>query len=236
MRVPPPTRGWTRRRAVYRGGGAGSPAHAGMDPLQDLGDLPALWFPRPRGDGPSASKRGHPSIRVPPPTRGWTRRSVPRVRAASGSPAHAGMDPRSSTTGVRSAGFPRPRGDGPTIAPTSPAAAWVPPPTRGWTRIQAECDRLANGSPAHAGMDPAGGHHGQDPIRTSHAADRHLGSMGDRDAPTRMRFPRPRGDGPSPTTPRSAWTMVPPPARGWNPEPCRLRRLPLGGAHARKLG
>ena len=50
---------------------------------------------------------------VPPPTRGWSRRSRNRKRRQCGSPAHAGMVPATAARWRFRFRFPRPRGDGP---------------------------------------------------------------------------------------------------------------------------
>ena len=71
--------------------------------------------------------------------------------------------------------FPRPRGDGPGITVSDIVVQKVPPPTRGWTRLRIDISEVAEGSPAHAGMDPLS----PAPIAATGW------------------FPRPRGDGPS---------------------------------------
>ena len=97
-RVSPPTRGWTVARR---------PFVARSDQR----------FPRPRGDGPQRKRLVAPIRRVSPPTRGWTWSQVHGPRsprpASEGFPAHAGMDLCDPLRPTASAGFPRPRGDGP---------------------------------------------------------------------------------------------------------------------------
>jgi CRISPR-associated endonuclease/helicase Cas3 len=48
-------------------------------------------FPRPRGDGPWMRSIPRTVLRVPPPTRGWSRASPCKPPPVQGSPAHAGM-------------------------------------------------------------------------------------------------------------------------------------------------
>ncbi len=131
-RVPPPTRGWPLRHDPLTGDGPGSPAHAGMAPFlaRLLGVF--LGFPRPRGDGPGREEAS-PSL-------------IP------GSPAHAGMAPALSGRSSRNSGFPRPRGDGPAVRCLGEPIDAVPPPTRGWPRLDHGPRRVLLGSPAHAGM------------------------------------------------------------------------------------
>ena len=69
----------------------------------------------------------------------------------------------------------------------------APPPTRGWTHVDARRTRFPKGSPAHAGMDPC------PPAWTA----------------GRSRLPRPRGDGPGSATVAQTVPMAPPPTRGW---------------------
>src|SRR4051812_13449834 len=106
--APPPTRGWTLVALDLKDLERGSPA-------------------------PAKGWQGLRSLRAPPPTRGWTRCRARPVVAALGSPAHAGMDPPSSTAPPSRSRLPRPRGDGPDAIGHLPQALVAPPPTRGWT-------------------------------------------------------------------------------------------------------
>ena len=140
----------------------------------------------------TARKRRSTS-RVPPPTRGWPRDGGTSDAGQDGSPAHAGMAPRSFRARRSRGRFPRPRGDGPRASLKFPWRSGVPPPTRGWPAGDGSRDRGAAGSPAHAGMAPA--------------------SVV---LPTAVRgFPRPRGDGPAQRVARRQRWRVPPPTRGW---------------------
>ena len=191
--VSPPTRGWTPAVDQKGTGAAGFPAHAGMDPSlpEVLQSLPR--FPRPRGDGPlRVGPVGH-QREVSPPTRGWTRTSPSGNVCALGFPAHAGMDPIEAPAPGICSGFPRPRGDGPPGSPGGNETDEVSPPTRGWTSGPRVKPRSSPGFPAHAGMDPRGS------VRCW---------------PWR-RFPRPRGDGPSPDAAIAESGEVSPPTRGW---------------------
>ena len=111
--VSPPTRGWTLLTHAYSSLFRGFPAHAGMDLSRPISLPPGLWFPRPRGDGPSPSLHHLPDWAVSPPTRGWTVRQWLLGLPCHGFPAHAGMDRDRGRRGCRGARFPRPRGDGP---------------------------------------------------------------------------------------------------------------------------
>ena len=131
--VSPPTRGWTQAADLVDHAGHGFPAHAGMDltPYGKAEDI--VGFPRPRGDGPCPSLRMRRSGAVSPPTRGWTAIHRPRPGCGHGFPAHAGMDPVAMDQRRANAGFPRPRGDGPSDGHRLPLRRLVSPPTRGWT-------------------------------------------------------------------------------------------------------
>ncbi len=132
--VPPPTRGWSPRLHVVRRPSCGSPAHAGMVPWLNSIAVIRPWFPRPRGDGPTAPRIASSRLLVPPPTRGWSLTNQVDPAFAAGSPAHAGMVPAWARCS-----FARPP---------------VPPPTRGWSRTSVASVPSALGSPAHAGMVP----------------------------------------------------------------------------------
>ena len=172
--VSPPTRGWTQHTTGRQEDHMGFPAHAGMDLHRDDTDLLDQGFPRPRGDGPNAITTPEAPIAVSPPTRGWTHADQQPVGPAGGFPAHAGMDPVSTESASTRRRFPRPRGDGPYEPTTCAGCTSVSPPTRGWTRDDADVRDVQRGFPAHAGMDPST----PSPI------------------PMFVRFPRPRGDGP----------------------------------------
>ena len=193
--VSPPTRGWTPRCARPRRDRHGFPAHAGMDLEGQLTGVRTVRFPRPRGDGPRVPQRQSAAGEVSPPTRGWTRRPSVRPHVYRGFPAHAGMDHVNVDTRWRCAGFPRPRGDGPSVPDWRAAPTMVSPPTRGWTVLQDDGGHARGGFPAHAGMDPP------PPMRSSSSGW----------------FPRPRGDGPPSAEGTSPPKSVSPPTRGWTP-------------------
>ncbi len=191
--APPHTRGWTLLGALHQRGHRGSPAHAGMDPdtLGDPGSPGRL--PRTRGDGPKLTTTRCRRRWAPPHTRGWT--VVPRRvdEVSAGSPAHAGMDPRRTTTAGRPARLPRTRGDGPGAVAGAEKVDVAPPHTRGWTHPPPRRPRRYKGSPAHAGMDPS--------------------RSGASWAPVGL--PRTRGDGPDRHVPRPRQRGAPPHTRGW---------------------
>ena len=122
-----------------------------------------------------------------------------------GSPARAGMAPRSRGLAGQHAGLPRPRGDGPHRLVIRDTRRLAPPPARGWPRDKALDASGERGSPARAGMAPS--------------ASR-ISTCG-------IRLPRPRGDGPVELTADGFMLEAPPPARGW---PQGLRVL-LGNAN-----
>ncbi len=182
-------------RRIIGGNVTGSPAHAGMVPTTLQSPGVAVWFPRPRGDGPGPQLSVIAGNGVPPPTRGWPHQWHDWRRHVRGSPAHAGMAPAGRQPSRAGRGFPRPRGDGPSPPVVANAPPAVPPPTRGWPFPIHMPQRRDRGSPAHAGMAPT-------------AASQCV-SCG--------RFPRPRGDGPPRRTATTASFKVPPPTRGWPP-------------------
>ena len=175
LEVPPPTRGWSRRLTIRIDSVLGSPAHAGMVPWAGDSRRVRSGFPRPRGDGPYGFRIEKSDAPVPPPTRGWSRVRQVKMVHHIGSPAHAGMVPLGVLKMNNFIGFPRPRGDGPVGLRFKSIPFWVPPPTRGWSRIGANLPVRRAGSPAHAGMVP----------------------VDDCFAAVVNGFPRPRGDGPN---------------------------------------
>ena len=236
IEVSPPTRGWTIAANIGDSLSDGFPAHAGMDPAQGQMVPVRIRFPRPRGDGPEIDRGGFVASGVSPPTRGWTfweacreaseegfpahagmdlsrrtrRRGRPgfprprgdgpcpssrRIPRTMSFPAHAGMDPPGTPGTASRCRFPRPRGDGPEMTEYDTMTSAVSPPTRGWTSLRELRSTLRRGFPAHAGMDRS----------ASWACLAY------------RRFPRPRGDGPSPAKPRRDVPTVSPPTRGWTP-------------------
>ena len=155
-----------------------------------------------------------------PHTRGWTRDGEGLRRSHGGFPAHAGMDPPSSSPRPRRSWNPRTRGDGPGREPPKYSALVDSPHTRGWTRFQAGSFAPRHGFPAHAGMDPPHG----------------LGSV------SGLWIPRTRGDGPLAGGTDEAANEDSPHTRGWTGtsmslefvaggfpahagmDPCRFRR------------
>ena len=105
------------------------------------------------------------------------------------------MDPSQPAASRASAGFPRPRGDGPTPLLRASTGRAVSPPTRGWTPEGCQQGDARPGFPAHAGMD----------------------LRGQAEETAAQRFPRPRGDGPCSFDKRSGNPAVSPPTRGWTP-------------------
>ena len=192
--VPPPARGWSPLGDRAGGRHPGSPARAGMVPSLSPRHSILLRFPRPRGDGPTEAQAGPAAERVPPPARGWSNETFKSRYQRGGSPARAGMVPCARRCWGRTAGFPRPRGDGPCIRRAACAAWKVPPPARGWSRRMVSLPAGGEGSPARAGM-----------VRFS----MRLSSR-------KPWFPRPRGDGPGTNGIRIEIELVPPPARGWS--------------------
>ena len=70
--APPHTRGWTGQPCLSSADGAGSPAHAGMDPALIISLCSISGLPRTRGDGPGTDRNLDAVLRAPPHTRGWT--------------------------------------------------------------------------------------------------------------------------------------------------------------------
>ena len=192
--VPPHPRGWSLSGLGRERRAAGSPAPAGMVPPISLRISALPRFPRTRGDGPSLRMLLVADLPVPPHPRGWSLHPLVGIVLPQGSPAPAGMVPRSGAIGGPPSRFPRTRGDGPPIHSRSRCAASVPPHPRGWSLYPRARRRLPPGSPAPAGMVP---------IRSVAT-------------PPVGRFPRTRGDGPRAGRPGAPRSSVPPHPRGWS--------------------
>ena len=192
-KAPPHSRGWTRGPRETAERHRGSPALAGMDPSPPPAAPAPRRLPRTRGDGPCSHASESRTTPAPPHSRGWTVGVGKIMGTVLGSPALAGMDPRSARSAAESPRLPRTRGDGPGRSCRSGRDIWAPPHSRGWTRAaEISADRI-DGSPALAGMDlaPAGV-----------------------DRPWR-RLPRTRGDGPTRGKQGGVAGAAPPHSRGW---------------------
>ena len=170
----------------------GSPAHAGIDPSWTPTPASRAWLPRTRGDRPACALPGGASPTAPPHTRGSTRAHRERARGEQGSPAHAGIDPRCSSSTSPSSWLPRTRGDRPKRSRVASENIKAPPHTRGSTPAIVTGDLAVYGSPAHAGIDP---------VATTRF-------------PSDPRLPRTRGDRPKEVVRRPAVDAAPPHTRG----------------------
>ncbi len=131
--APPLTRGSTRKAHVGRGIPEGSPAHAGIDLLFRLKPVTGSGLPRSRGDRPSFDAAIYQWATAPPLTRGSTFARRAGGCAGAGSPAHAGIDPRSGVQKRARHRLPRSRGDRPAAGIKRKDLIGAPPLTRGST-------------------------------------------------------------------------------------------------------
>ena len=189
----PPARGWTDDPQGQNPAVEAFPARAGMDRCSPRMAPPSTGVPRPRGDGPEHASAVKLVDERSPPARGWTegRDGMPlRLQAF---PARAGMD-RTPLSGLPNPScVPRPRGDGPSIGRPRGKMAKRSPPARGWTDAPAAEGVAGRAFPARAGMD-----------RARNGRERRC-----------TRVPRPRGDGPYPSSFSRSGCPRSPPARGW---------------------
>ena len=153
MAAPPHTRGSTRPPHSLCLASFGSPAHAGIDLHQESIQDEGGWLPRTRGDRPSRYSRMASRAAAPPHTRGSTPGFGRGRGVVRGSPAHAGIDPRSAARHTDHEGLPRTRGDRPQQHCGAQSPTWAPPHTRGSTARRGLGSRGCSGSPAHAGID-----------------------------------------------------------------------------------
>ncbi len=233
--APPLTRGWSLKHALEGTALAGSPAHAGMVPLDTLEDHAEAGLPRSRGDGPPEIKAKIAAHTAPPLTRGWSPDDRSSNARSDGSPAHAGMVPTPAARAAR--------------------IHAAPPLTRGWSRPDVNARDRCHGSPAHAGMVPGlfywamtssrlprsrgDGPRGVAVLRGalkappltrgwspccaarvsfSAGSPAHAGMVpsGRSLRSTAKRLPRSRGDGPASSQTFPSAAMAPPLTRGWS--------------------
>ncbi len=113
MLAPPHPRGSTRHRPAARCVGQGSPAPAGIDPMQVTHVNPNGRLPRTRGDRPPDGTAVSIYRAAPPHPRGSTPPMNRALGDVLGSPAPAGIDPSRVSSLSRSSGLPHTRGDRP---------------------------------------------------------------------------------------------------------------------------
>ena len=149
-------------------------------------------FPRRRGDAPYQAYRERMAQWFPPQARGCTCGPHHDRLHAGVSPAGAGMHPPPTIRVRARDGFPRRRGDAPSVMSGTPPSSQFPPQARGCTTVHRSRRRRPGVSPAGAGM-----HRGRSPRPSSPS-----------------RFPRRRGDAPTPESANAKPAAFPPQARG----------------------
>ena len=145
-----------------------------------------------RGDRPTGGTGGPGAPKAPPHARGSPHGRHGRARGAEGSPACAGIAPRSSSRTATRAWLPRMRGDRPPETIIRELRRLAPPHARGSPAAVGGRPADGRGSPACAGIAPS-------PPRCSEPSGR---------------LPRMRGDRPRPRSSRARRTAAPPHARG----------------------
>jgi len=191
-RAPPHARGSTLALSATVGGVTGSPARAGIDPRRHQRGEVAIGLPRTRGDRPARGLLNNSKPQAPPHARGSTFERQFSQGTSGGSPARAGIDPKTAAKETTAPRLPRTRGDRPLKASAIGASLMAPPHARGSTLPRDLLGGEDRGSPARAGIDPGG-----------------AGSTGGTSG-----LPRTRGDRPSMTKAELREYMAPPHARG----------------------
>ena len=190
--APPHARGSTVDGGLVGLRDDGSPACAGIDLHGGDAGAPGRRLPRMRGDRPSGSDISGERAAAPPHARGSTLPHLELAAKDTGSPACAGIDPRSCVRHWRTSGLPRMRGDRPLGTYGRRTLKLAPPHARGSTARPARPCRSLRGSPACAGID------------------RSMTSRGSRC----WRLPRMRGDRPCGRSCGTCARTAPPHARG----------------------
>ncbi len=155
-RAPPLPRGSTLRAAAVKAGMVGSPAPAGIDPHTPDAARRCRRLPRSRGDRPADGEVDGVDAMAPPLPRGSTPDRTGGSVLPVGSPAPAGIDPTPVEGETALRRLPRSRGDRPGAADDTAAVQAAPPLPRGSTRRRGALHSVCHGSPAPAGIDPAG--------------------------------------------------------------------------------
>ena len=137
---------------------AASPAHAGIDPTCLFLASHDHSLPRTCGDRPSQCSPARSSIVPPPHMRGSTSGPHRCHRRERASPAHAGIDPPSPSPTPAPIRLPRTCGDRPRRPALRVGHHRPPPHMRGSTHDPHQIRSSPAASPAHAGIDPAGGY------------------------------------------------------------------------------
>ncbi len=150
-------------------------------------------FPHPRGDGPKQLSLNGPTYEISPPAWGWPDVLAHHRPAVRDFPTRVGMARLDRRRERRQTRFPHPRGDGPRPPLTPPPSAGISPPAWGWPGRGKRLARPASDFPTRVGM-----------ARRQHP-------MSDYD----LRFPHPRGDGPTRSSRLYGRQAISPPAWGW---------------------
>ena len=153
-RFSPHTRGCSASGVVFAVAGAVFPAYAGMFRHRRPGGREILGFPRIRGDVPPALSQTLSKPSFSPHTRGCSGRFAWCRGGHDVFPAYAGMFRIASESGSPEQGFPRIRGDVPSWAALSTAAALFSPHTRGCSLALSNNPTMVGVFPAYAGMFP----------------------------------------------------------------------------------
>ncbi len=153
--APPRTRGSAPTSSSTRRSVAGSPAHAGIGRPPSSSARASRWLPRARGDRPFKETTHDRRQGAPPRTRGSAFSCIPGTPACAGSPAHAGIGPRSGRSSTCPCRLPRARGDRPRGLAAVTADEEAPPRTRGSALSWMTRAPELTGSPAHAGIGPS---------------------------------------------------------------------------------
>ncbi len=150
-------------------------------------------FPHPRGDGPARTRLTTVTPAISPPTWGWPAAERAVHRAEFDFPTHVGMARPTLSSDRGSLRFPHPRGDGPSRPSRVEEHPGISPPTWGWPAGGGIPLGFLLDFPTHVGMAR---------FRAIRAA-------------AGMRFPHPRGDGPSSARRSGRDGRISPPTWGW---------------------
>ena len=204
--APPRSRGSTQNVVMNRAASLGSPAFAGIDLKAEAHAPKCVGLPRVRGDRPARPAGDCRCRAAPPRSRGSTRFQIIKTPSSCGSPAFAGIDPRTRPEPTPDNGLPRVRGDRPCRLDGAKPSGWAPPRSRGSTRSRVGFVELGSGSPAFAGID----------LGSRSASEPGAG------------LPRVRGDRPSPRRKTVRSITAPPRSRGSTLPPSQYGALTSG--------
>ena len=129
----PPAWGWSDDRFLWPAMLRVLPTRVGMVRRTTTSSTWLRCSPHPRGDGPQGTTVAVTGLTFSPPAWGWSGRFCWKTDGSDVLPTRVGMVRAVALRGLRMAGSPHPRGDGPPLAIQQVLAPEFSPPAWGWS-------------------------------------------------------------------------------------------------------